>query len=296
MTLQQLYYFQKIAKLQHYNKAAKELHVAQPSLSKSMALLEEELQVPLFEKQGRNIVLTKYGRIFLGYVDSILADIERAKKDVQGMLDRKTGHINIAYVSPFGNQYIPKIVRTFLQREENAKVTFSFREGFTESMIRAIHENEADVIFGSYEMDEPDLDFTRVLREPVVLIGPPDMKFPKEKKPLKEFEGYSFIFYNKASSMGKYTRKFFQKSGIRMNSICESTDEISILALVANGFGISYVAETNEVRAAIENGKVQQIPIEEENYRSLYMMYDKNKFHAPAVLDFIQFIKDGYSV
>ena len=54
MTLQQLYYFQMITKLQHYNKAAKELHVAQPSLSKSMALLEEELQVPLFEKQGRN--------------------------------------------------------------------------------------------------------------------------------------------------------------------------------------------------------------------------------------------------
>lgn len=64
MTLNQLTYFRKIARLEHFSRAAEELNISQPSLSRSMDTLERELGLPLFEKQGRNVVLTKYGRIF----------------------------------------------------------------------------------------------------------------------------------------------------------------------------------------------------------------------------------------
>lgn len=56
--------FSKVAQLQHYHQAAKELNISQPSLSRSIANLEEELGVSLFQKNGRNIELTKYGSIF----------------------------------------------------------------------------------------------------------------------------------------------------------------------------------------------------------------------------------------
>ena len=53
MNLSQLYYFKKLAELQHYTKAAKELYISQPSLSDSMSSLEKELGVTLFQKEGR---------------------------------------------------------------------------------------------------------------------------------------------------------------------------------------------------------------------------------------------------
>ena len=59
MTLNQLEYFQKVATLQHFRQAAELLKISQPSLSRSMSLLEEELGLMLFEHQGRNVVLTK---------------------------------------------------------------------------------------------------------------------------------------------------------------------------------------------------------------------------------------------
>ena len=62
MTLNQLEYFRKVATLQHYRLASEELNISQPSLSRSMALLEDEFQLILFEKQGRSVVLTKAGR------------------------------------------------------------------------------------------------------------------------------------------------------------------------------------------------------------------------------------------
>ncbi|MEE1313966.1 MAG: LysR family transcriptional regulator [Lachnospiraceae bacterium] len=297
MTLQQLYYFQMIARLQHYNKAAKELHVAQPSLSKSMALLEEELQVSLFEKQGRNIILTKYGKVFQGYVDTILNEIERAKSDMQSMLDPSSGHINIAYISPFAHNYIPKLVRKFLEREENSNVTFSFKEGFTSSMIKSIHDNETDVVFGSYEENEPDLTFFPIIRENLILIAPIQMEIAEDVlHSLHDFQGTPFISYDHTSNMGKFTRKLFREENLSMNFVCESSNELSILSLVENNFGIAYVAETKEVKSAIENGRVKQIMVEENRYRYLYMIYKSDKFHSPAVWDFIEFIKAAYAV
>ena len=79
MNLQQLRYFHKIAALKNYTKASEELFVAQSSLSHSMAKLEHELGVPLFIKQGRNIVVTSYGENFDKHVAIILRELELAK-------------------------------------------------------------------------------------------------------------------------------------------------------------------------------------------------------------------------
>lgn len=64
MTLNQLLYFYKAAELEHFNLAADHLHISEPSLSRSIRSLEQELGVSLFEKRGRNITLTKAGQIF----------------------------------------------------------------------------------------------------------------------------------------------------------------------------------------------------------------------------------------
>ena len=72
MNLQQLYYFRKLAEVQHYTEAAKALYITQPSLSDSISSLESELSVALFQKKGRGIELTKYGQEFYQYVNQAL--------------------------------------------------------------------------------------------------------------------------------------------------------------------------------------------------------------------------------
>ena len=65
MNLQWLYYFDTIAELEHYTKAAEKLHVSQSNLSHAIKELENEVGAELFERKGRNIKLSKYGEIFL---------------------------------------------------------------------------------------------------------------------------------------------------------------------------------------------------------------------------------------
>ncbi|HBG7261898.1 TPA: LysR family transcriptional regulator [Clostridioides difficile] len=72
MNLNHLHYFRVLAKVEHYTKAATQLFIPQPSLSNAISILEKELDTFLFEKQGINVCLTKYGRFFLTYVDKAL--------------------------------------------------------------------------------------------------------------------------------------------------------------------------------------------------------------------------------
>ena len=75
MTLNQILYFQTVARHQHFRLAAAELSISQPSLSRSIAVLEEELGIILFERKGRTVTLTKYGKLFLEHADRILDEV-----------------------------------------------------------------------------------------------------------------------------------------------------------------------------------------------------------------------------
>ena len=72
-----LQYFQKTAELEHLTKAAEELHIAQPALSRTIRGLEQELEVTLFEHQGRNIRLTRDGHILLKHAQNFLKEFFR---------------------------------------------------------------------------------------------------------------------------------------------------------------------------------------------------------------------------
>ena len=76
MELQQLKYFRKVAQYQNVSKAATDLHISQSALSRSIAKLEDDLQVSLFDRMGKKLVLNNEGARFLVDVDRILDDID----------------------------------------------------------------------------------------------------------------------------------------------------------------------------------------------------------------------------
>ena len=104
MTLNQLQYFYQAAKTQHFNHAADNLSISQPSLSRAIASLENELGVILFERMGRNVSLTKAGQVFLEQTEKILEDIAVAERKMH-QLAASGGEISIAYVFPLSMHF-----------------------------------------------------------------------------------------------------------------------------------------------------------------------------------------------
>ncbi|MGA5199502.1 LysR family transcriptional regulator, partial [Streptomyces exfoliatus] len=96
MDLLQLRYFQAVARYEHISRAAEELRVAQPSLSRTLGRLEAELGSPLFDRQGRRIRLNQYGAIFLRHVDRALRELDDGRRALRDARDTGLGRVSVA--------------------------------------------------------------------------------------------------------------------------------------------------------------------------------------------------------
>ena len=290
MNLNQLYYFRTVAHLQHFRQAAQELNISQPSLSYAISSLEAELGTYLFEKQGRNVVLTKYGKFYLEYVEEALDKLELGEKKLRQITSSTKGNIDIAYVAPLASSYIPQSARGFLEHGNNKGITFTFRQGITTDLIKGLKSSKFDVIFCSHVDNEPDIVFEKIIEDELVLITPPDHPLAKyDSIDLKDTEPYPQVVYNKESGLGKSTREIFKSINMEPNIICQGEDEHGIYGLVTEGFGIALVAKTQE----LDTLNVKQINISNPKCtRRLYLAYMKNIFLAPAVKNFIQYVRN----
>ena len=106
MNLYHLRYFVTLAHLEHYTKAAELLSITQPSLSHAISSLEKELGVRLFEKEGRNVVLTKCGRAFLEDVEQSLALLDSSVNKLQ-LTGSGEGQIDVAVLRVLSTDLFP---------------------------------------------------------------------------------------------------------------------------------------------------------------------------------------------
>src|SRR4051812_32334529 len=95
MTLQQLVYFVAVAETLHFTKAAERAHVAQPSLSKQIHALENELGAPLFSRARGNVALTQAGEALLPIATRILSDVDSARLEVAELVGLSRGRVRL---------------------------------------------------------------------------------------------------------------------------------------------------------------------------------------------------------
>lgn len=293
MTLNQLQYFYQAAKTQHFNHAADNLSISQPSLSRAIASLENELGVILFERMGRNVSLTKAGQVFLEQTEKILEDIAVAERKMH-QLAASGGEISIAYVFPLSSDFIPSSAREFIQMEENQGITFTFAQGLSAENIDGLKNGKYDVIFGTRDPSEMSIRFVPVMQQNMVVIMPAGHELSeKEYIEAENFKHYPVLTYDRTSGLGKETRTFFRRYGVQPKIICESPDENGIASLVRENFGIALVADIDYTH--LKDIVVKPLAPEQAFSHTVYMGYLAGKYQIPAVSRYITFIQDNYS-
>lgn len=288
MTLNQIYYFQIVAKYENYRRAAEELYLSQPSLSRSIAALEEEFGILLFEKTGRGVHLTKAGKLFLEYAERIVRECEIAKTKMQELAS-DGGKIDIGYVFPLAGRYIPHHVRNFLNKEENRSVTFNFYQNYTREITQKVLSGELDVGFGGYTENE-ELEFFQIMEEEMILITPKGHELEGQQTvSIQELSKYPVIGYDRESYLGNFTKKLYKRLSMRPNIVVECPDEHSIAALVSEDFGIAMVPrifEMDEQRINIH--KFHDIAM----VNRTYMFWVKERYQMPVLERFLSYIMD----
>lgn len=121
MEIKQLRYFVEVARREHISEAALELNIAQSAISRQINLLEKELQVPLFDRQGRNIYLTSHGKALLTQATHILEQLDETVALFQQEQLKNAHHINLDFEESYASHMITPIIQTF-EREYDSHI------------------------------------------------------------------------------------------------------------------------------------------------------------------------------
>jgi DNA-binding transcriptional LysR family regulator len=297
MNLNHLNYFRVLAKLEHYTQAADKLSITQPSLSHAMSALEKDLGTYLFEKQGRNIKLTKYGKIYFEYVERALSELEKGERKLRELTNISSGTIELGYIYTLGPTFVPALIKKFVTIGENQNIKFLFGQGTTKSLIEDLKSEKFDMVLCSYVENEDEVDFIPIENEELVVIVSNEHPLAKHDSiDLRELDSYSFIGFSEKSGIRSLINKLFEEVNIKPNIICEVEEDNAVAGLVEINYGIAVVPRIS----SLKNYNIKVLPIiNPAHERFIYLATLKNRYLTPSVNLFKNFIiensKDKFS-
>jgi DNA-binding transcriptional LysR family regulator len=168
MELRQLRYFVAIAQEGNFSRAAERLHVSQPPLSTQIKSLEDELGVRLFERSNRGVSLTAAGSVFYEETRAVLARLEHAKSKALRADRGDIGMLAVGFVSIADYGILPPALKHF--RSSFPLVEVQLHELTTDAQIRELRAMRLELGIGLAPVNEPDLEFERLLREELVRL------------------------------------------------------------------------------------------------------------------------------
>lgn len=288
MNLNHLNYFRVLANVEHYTQAASLLSITQPSLSHAISNLENELGTFLFERQGRNVKLTKHGKLFLKYVENALTELEIGEKKIKDLTSSSRGTIDLAFIYTLGAEFIPNVINGFFMNKSNKDISFSFGQDNTKNIINGLKSEKYDIGFCSYVENEPNIDFFPIIQQELVLaVSPNHPLASKHSIDLKDTQDYPFIYFNKESGIRPIIDNLFREVNIIPKIICEVEEDTAIAGLVSIDYGIAVIPNI----PMLNNFNIKLIPIVNPVYeRYIYMAHLKNKYLTPSVNIFRNFI------
>jgi DNA-binding transcriptional LysR family regulator len=283
---QQLEYFQTVARVQHMTHSAEILSISQPALSRSIAKLEEELGVPLFERQGRSIILNHYGQLFLKRVNRILKEFQEGKQELKELLDPGYGVVSLGFLHTLGPEIIPNLIGAF--RSHYPKVTFQLNQNNSSSLIKQIDLGEFDLCLITPPDTKVQIQWVKLLSEELFVIVPVGHPLgDRESIVLDEIADESFISVKKGNALRQITDQLFQEAEIQPKIVFEGEELHTIAGLVATGFGVSLIPDIKD----LDPSKIARIPVRwPKCERSIGIAWVEGRYLSPSVKQFKEFV------
>lgn len=288
MNLFHLKYFIRLAELEHYTLAAKELNITQPSLSHAISSLENEISVKLFEKKGRNIALTRAGELFYKIVSVSVANIDEAVEYIQ-KINAGDGLINLGFLRTLGVQTVPTLCKKFKDENSDKEINFNFYNGYSEELITGIKSAKYDIVFTSKTEDNDLIEYIPFGKQELILIVPTDHKLANlDSIDLEEITKHDFISFKKNTGLHKIIAPNFSRIKKYPKVKYTAEEDQVVSGLVSQGFGIAIVPDM----PVLETLNVKKIKINDiEQNRLFYIAHLKERTNIPIVYEFIDFLK-----
>lgn len=262
MELHQLRYFRAVAQNGNFTRAAKQEHVAQPSLSHQILKLEDELGAKLFDRLGRSSRLTQFGEAFLPKAEAILRQLGDAKLQIQEMAGASRGRVVLGAIPTIAPYFLPSRLSHFAKTHTEIQVTVV--EEITPVLLEHLRSAAIDLALLALPVAGDEFHCEELFHEPMYMVVPENHRLVKRKfADLKEVEDEAFLLLKEGHCFRDNVFSACRRAKLKPNIVFESGHFATILAMVSGGMGVSVIPQM-----ALEKREgCHFIPIKEERAR-----------------------------
>lgn len=286
--LNQLRVFHSVATLLSFTRAAEELHLTQPGISKHIKDLEEHYGNRLFNRLGKKVALTQAGEVLLKAVTEAFRLVDEANVKISDLKGLVGGNLNIGASIMIGTYLLPRILAKFRHRHPGVDISLD---------ISLSQQIEDKVLAGTLEVGlighrpaDTRLIVQKFQSDRMVMIVSAGHSWAKRKKPvgLPELTDQTFLLPRQGSGTRKILEDLFHRSGIRLKQTLELGTTEGVKKGVEAGLGISIISQ-HIVQSELATGLIRSLNLKDAGLRrDLFIVYRKDRYLSAAAQEFLR--------
>ncbi len=292
MELRHVRYFIAVAEYLNFRKAAEQLHIAQPPLSRQIRTLEEDLGVTLLVRNKRRVELTKAGHVFLEQARKLIVQAGHASEAARHAQKGESGVVRIGIASGLGGA-VSKVV--FEHRKRRPSIEVECKDIFSSHQNEALQKGIIDIGFLRPPVDQLNLDCELVFEEEFVVVLPKTHHLAKRRSlKLKNIADEPLIIFDRNFSTGLYDKilGLYSRQGFTPHlavSHVEAHEEAGAV-MVASGKAI-FIGAGAIVNRSVSGLELASVRLNEPEAKiEVYMAWRKSE-ESSAILDFLESVR-----
>jgi LysR family hydrogen peroxide-inducible transcriptional activator len=238
MELFQLRYFLTVAERGNFTRAAQELRLSQPALSRAIAKLESELGQPVFERKPRSVTLTEAGRLLYTRAEKIFTILENTKAEITD--DGQSGTIRLGAIPTIAPYFLPAVLRAFAKAYPQAHVQVV--EDVTARTLKRCDSGDIDLAIVALPITTKYLEVEELFEEELFVVLPTG--HPLAEKPrirMGDLKPHPFVLLDEAHCLSDQIVSYCRRRAVQPVAMERTSQLATVQELVALNHGVSMV-------------------------------------------------------
>ena len=287
--LEKLRYFYEVARLGSMKKASEAVFITQPSLSKSIKILEEVTQNELFIRLPRGVKLTQEGEILFQYCHELFAGLRDLEKRLDNSADPMAGSLRVGTYDSIGIYFWPKFLREFLPLYPN--LTLEISTGRSRAMQDKLELGELDLILIINPSTSQNIDIDIASNDFFHFYGS-----TRKRTVYKNTDEAPLILMPDSFGSGSALKDKLNSMGLGERQVYTTSSLESVKELTANGIGIGFlpslVAEDHVAKGSLKKLSLQQAPKRGLFEHTIGLAFQKSRANNVLVKTVVKAVKE----
>jgi DNA-binding transcriptional LysR family regulator len=241
MEFHQLTYFLAAAQTQNFRKAAELCLVAQSALSRQIAALEDELEVALFIRQKKRVILTPAGQEFALHVRNAMEQLQQGQQFLTELQAGQRGTMYIGCIESLATAFLPTLFASFHQRYPHVRL--KVRVNHTDELITLVEQGEVELgLILDPQLQSELLIIKELFRQPLHLLVSAQHPLAQSKVAavtLEQITTEPLLVLDETSRMGQITKRIFAQRGLPVRPLVEIESVEGLKEMVRQGIGVT---------------------------------------------------------